>query len=289
MVLNVGTAHLGEFGSVDAIASSKAEMVQALGPDGWAVLNDDDPRVSAMSEVTPGLIARWSTRREPADARLRVWASDLRPDELQRYSFVLHAAGFQNGSAPVTMRQLGEHHVGNALATATAALALGLDLVGVADALSRATARSPWRMELAERADGLAVLNDAYNANPDSMSAALGTLSGLRRKGGRLIAVLGDMLELGVDAPAEHRRIGGFAEECGVDLMYTTGKLGTELLAGFIAAGGSGFWFPCKEELAERLSHEVTPADIVLLKASRGLGLETVADTLLAYDEGADR
>lgn len=289
IVLNVGTAHLGEFGSVDAIAKSKAELVEALGSDGWAVLNADDPRVAAMASMTQARIARWSTRQAPGDAELCVWASDLVADELQRYSFTLHAAGVATGSARVSMRQLGEHHVANALATATAALALGLDVSGVAAALSRATARSRWRMELTERADGLAVLNDAYNANPDSMAAALGALSGMRRPGGRLVAVLGDMLELGPDAPAEHRRVGALAADAGVDLMYATGELGGEILSGFTDLGGKGSWFPSKPELAARLVGDVQPADVVVLKASRGLGFETIADTLLAHDEGADR
>ncbi len=289
IVLNVGTAHLGEFGSVDAIAQSKAELVEALDTDGWAVLNADDPRVEAMASVTPARIARWSTREDPGNAELRIWASDLTADELQRYSFTLHAAGVSEGSARVSMRQLGKHHVANALAASAAGLALGLDLTDVAEALSRATARSRWRMELTERADGLAVLNDAYNANPDSMAAALGALSGMRRPAGRLVAVLGDMLELGPDAPAEHRRVGTLAAESGVDLMYTTGELGGEILAGFTDLGGKGSWFPNKSELAARLVGDVQPADVVVLKASRGLGFETIADTLLAHDEGADR
>ena len=168
-----------------------------------------------------GLIARWSTRREPVDGLLRVWASDLRPDELQRFSFVLHSAGLREGSAPVTMRQIGEHHVGNALATATAALALGLDLVGVADALSRATARSRWRMELVERADGLAVLNDAYNANPDRCQPRWGRYPVAPTVADRRA---GDMLELG-GRPRRTRRIGG-SPGIQVDLIYATGRWG---------------------------------------------------------------
>lgn len=289
IVLNVGSAHLSEFGSVAAIAEAKGELVAALEPDGWAVLNADDPLVAAMASATPAHIARWSTRHDPGDAELRVWASDLTPYDLQRFTFVLHSAGKVNGTASVSLGLIGEHHVGNALASAAAALALGLDLAGVARALSGATSRSPWRMELTERSDGLAVLNDAYNANPDSMAAALRALAGLRRPGGRLIAILGDMLELGPDAPAQHRRVGGLARDAGVDLMLTTGELGGEILAGFVDRGGVGHHWQSKAELVEQLPLLIHREDVVLLKASRGLGFETIAEALLAQDEGADR
>ena len=129
-------------------------------------------------------------------------------------------------------------------------------------------------------------LNDAYNANPIPV-AFWRTVR--MKPGGRLVAVLGDMLELGPDAPAEHRRVGALAADAGVDLMYATGELGGEILSGFTDLGGKGSWFPSKPELAARLVGDVQPADVVVLKASRGLGFETIADTLLAHDEGADR
>lgn len=285
-VLNVGHAHVGEFGSVEVIARAKGELVEALDADGWAVLNADDPRVAAMASRTAARIALFSAAGDPGRGDLRVWASGTSADDLQRHSFTLHAAGAVAGEAPVTLGVLGEHQVSNALAAAAVALAAGLGLAAVADALSAATPRSRWRMELAERADGLAVLNDAYNANPDSMAAALRSLAGMRRPGGRLLAVIGDMLELGEEAAAAHRRVGRLAAEVGVDEVLAIGEFGPEVAAGFAHSGRPAQTFAHRDDVAAHLRGVVQPRDVVLVKASRGLALETVAEAVLA-DEGA--
>lgn len=290
-VLNVGHAHVGEFGSIEVIARAKGELVEALDADGWAVLNADDERVAAMASRTPARLALFSVEGDPVEGRertpaLRVWASEVVPDELQRYAFVLHAAGAVEGVAPVALRVLGRHQVANALAAAAVALAAGLGVDAVAAALSAATARSRWRMELAERADGLVVLNDAYNANPDSMGAALHALAGLRRPGGRLVAVLGDMLELGDDAADAHAAVGRLAAEVGVDELAVIGEFGAEVANGFAVSGRPAHTFGHRDDIAAHLRAAVGPRDVVLVKASRGLGLEVVAETLLA-DEGA--
>jgi UDP-N-acetylmuramoyl-tripeptide--D-alanyl-D-alanine ligase len=218
----------------------------------------------------------------PAD--LRVWASEIAPDALQRYSFVLHADGAQ---APVSLRVLGRHGVSNALAAAAVGLCAGLELDAVAAALSAATNRSKWRMQLDQRADGLAVLNDAYNANPDSMAAALASVVQLRRPGGRVIAVLGAMLELGAGAAQAHRDVGALAAEAGVDELLAVGEHGPELVAGFAPCGRPARYWAGKSEAAAALAGHVGSDDVVLVKASRGIGLETIADDLLT--EGADR
>lgn len=285
-VLNVGHAHLGEFGSVAGIAAAKGELVASLDADGWAVLNADDPLVTAMASRTRARIAAFSARGEPADAALRVWATDVAPDALQRYSFTLNAAGAAGGSAPVTLRGLGEHQVANALAAAAVGLAAGLGVADVAAALASAGTRSPWRMELAERADGLAVLNDAYNANPDSMRAALGALAGLRRRGGRLVAALGDMLELGEASASEHHALGAHAATLGVDEVVAVGRFGADVVAGFASGGGAGRYFGTKDELASYLRATTGGDDVILVKASRGLALEAVAAAVAADDEG---
>ena len=285
-VLNVGLAHVGEFGSVDAIAAAKGELVEAVQPGGWAVLNADDPRVAAMASRTPGRLAFFSAVGDPGRGELRVWASDVVADELERYAFTLHAAGAVAGTASVTLRVLGEHQVSNALAAAAVALAAGLAPDAVAAALSSATARSRWRMELHERADGLAVLNDAYNANPDSMGAALRSLAGMRRPGGRLGAVRGAMLELGEGSAAEHRLVGRLAADLGVDELLAVGDLADEVAAGFGESGRPTRTFAHSDDAARHLRAVVRPRDVVLVKASRGLALESVADALLA-DEGA--
>ena len=285
-VLNVGHAHLGEFGSVDAIAQAKGELVEALPAEGWAVLNADDARVAAMASRTPARLAFFSAVGDPGRGDLRVWASAVTPDALQRHSLTLHAAGAVAGSAPVVLRVLGAHQVSNALATAAVALAAGLEVSTVATALSGATARSRWRMELVQRGDGLAVLNDAYNANPDSMAAALHAFAGLRRPEGRLVAVLGDMLELGPDAAADHLAVGRLAAELGVDELLAVGGFADEVAAGFARSGRRARTFAHTDDVAAHLRTVVAPQDVVLVKASRGLALETVADALLA-DEGA--
>lgn len=283
VVVNVGHAHLGEFGSVEAIAQAKGELVEALPEGGWAVLNADDPLVSAMASRTSARLATFSTAGDPGWGALRVWASDVTADGLQRPSFTLHAG---ETSAPVQLRVSGMHQVSNALAAAAVALGQGLSTADVARALSAAEARSHWRMELLERPDGVLVVNDAYNANPDSMAAALRTLASLRRPDGRLLAVLGDMLELGPDAPAQHQAVGALAAELGVDALVAIGGYAADLAAGY---GPSTMLAPDRGIATDAAAAWLRPSDVVLVKASRGLGLETVAEQLSASPEGGPR
>ena len=287
-VLNVGHAHVGEFGSVEAIAEAKGELVEALPPQGWAVLNADDPLVSAMASRTTARRAVFSAEEDPgAEAgALRVWAQEVRPDALQRHRFELNAAGLVVGRAEVQLRVLGRHQVSNALAAAAIALAAGVGLGEIAASLSAATAASRWRMELITRPDGVRILNDAYNANPDSMRAALHTLAGMRDGSGRLIAALGDMLELGSSADAEHRALGALAAELGIHVL-AVGDEGPLIAAGATDAGGTGEYLADVNALTNRLRALVRPGDIVVVKASRGLALERVAEALAAAtDEG---
>ena len=162
-VLNIGAAHLGEFGSREGTAEAKGELVEALPPEGTAVLNADDPLVRTMAARTRARVV-WFGESEQADVR----AEDVRLDRAGRPAFTLVARG---GSAPVALRLYGEHQVSNALAAAAVALECGLDVAAAADALSGARSLSRWRMELTDRPDGVTVINDAYNANPDSMRA----------------------------------------------------------------------------------------------------------------------
>lgn len=284
--LNVGHAHVGEFGSQAAIAQAKSELVAALPADGTAVLNAADPYVWGMRAVTAAQIIAFSALGRP-DHPDAVWASAVELDELGRARFSLHSSrgGRVGAGVGVRLRLVGRHHVVNAVAAAGAAHALGLPLAQVADALSAAGVRSRWRMELTERFDGLAVLNDSYNANPESMAAALDALAELgRRREGTTWALLGDMLELGEEADREHATLGRLVVEAGIDRLVVVGTFADVVLAGARAAGlatGRGTALLDKRAMTAEVLAGAGPGDVVLVKASRGLALDTVAADLL--------
>src|SRR5215212_2820949 len=283
VVLNVGQAHVGEFGGQAAIARAKGELVESLPVDGWAVLNIDDPLVWAMGRRTQAQVMPWSTLQSLDNG---VWASELVGNAYGRYSFTLHERldGGLEHRAPVELQLTGRHQVANAVAAAAAALALGLEIDQVAAALGEAEPRSPWRMELHDRSDGVTVINDSYNANPDSMRAALTTLAELGRAGRNTWAVLGDMLELGDLAPDEHAGIGKSAAELGLDHLIAVGEHGPQMVSAAVAAG-----FPSERAIAVADKTDAVAlvmaglraGDVVLVKASRGLALDTVADDIL--------
>jgi UDP-N-acetylmuramoyl-tripeptide--D-alanyl-D-alanine ligase len=279
-VLNVGTAHLSEFGSREQIAAAKGEIVAALPDDGVAVLNADDDLVAAMARRTP---ARTLTFGAAGDVSWR----DVRFDDLGRPAFEL---GYDGGWYPVRLTASGGHQVANAAAAATLALAAGLDPALVAERLSAARPASPWRMELHERADGLVVINDAYNANPASMAAALDALAQIAsRRPGRAVAVLGEMLELGDDTRAGHLEVGRYAAGSGVDLLVTVGETAAQIGEGAReATGWSGEVLTAagRDQALELVRENVAAADVVLVKASRGAALEHVADGLVTEGEG---
>jgi UDP-N-acetylmuramoyl-tripeptide--D-alanyl-D-alanine ligase len=281
VVLNVGSAHLGEFGSPEGIARAKGELVEALADDGTAVLNADDPRVLGMAPRTRARVLTTGTA-PTADVR----AVDVSLDEAARPRFTLVAAGEEH---PVSLQVVGAHQVANALSAAGAALAAGMPPGDVAAALSAAGARSRWRMEVVRRDDGVTVVNDAYNANPESMRAALAALAGLA--GERRIAVLGAMAELGPGATAEHERLGRDAAAAGVDLIVAVGPDAVGIADGAAAAGRPGgeesVHVPDRAAARELLSEVLRPGDVVLVKASRSYGLELLAADLLTTGAGA--
>ncbi|MCK9825575.1 UDP-N-acetylmuramoyl-tripeptide--D-alanyl-D-alanine ligase [Nocardioides cavernae] len=280
-VLNVGTAHIGEFGSREAIARAKGEIVEALGADGTAVLNADDDLVVPMASRTDAQVMTFG------GAGADVAVGEVTSDELGRLSFELRHRG---SGATVHLAQVGTYQWRNAAAAAAMALAAGLDLDTVADALCDAMPTSRWRMELRERPDGLVVVNDAYNANPESMKAALDTLADVgARSGRRTVAVLGEMLELGPGSADAHTGVGAYAAQAGVDVLVAVGSAAAAIAAGFEAAGPSGVAIPTagRDAASDWLRHNVSAADVVLVKASRGAALEVIADELLAQeDEG---
>ena len=279
-VLNVGTAHIGEFGSREAIAVAKGEIVEALPADGTAVLNADDDLVAAMAERTSASVTTFGA------GVAGVAVGEITFDELGRQSFELVHRG---SGATVHLAQIGAYQWRNAAAAAAMALAAGLDLDAVADSLGDAASASRWRMEVTERPDGLVVLNDAYNANPESMKAALETLAGIgARSGRRTVAVLGEMLELGAGAVDAHIGVGAYAAEAGVDLLVSVGPAADAVARGYEASGSEGAVRTAgRDEAAEWLRHNVSAADVVLVKASRGAALELIADDLL-YGSGKE-
>ncbi len=281
IVLNVGLAHVGEFGSQAEIAVAKGELVEALPADGLAVLNHDDPLVQAMAGRTAASV-RWFGRSAEAGIRL----GDVALDDAGHPRFTL-ADGSQ--TIDVVLPLIGAHHAVNAAAAAAAATGLGMSLDDVAEVLASAVARSRWRMEVSTSA-GVTVVNDAYNANPDSMRAALQTLVelGRRRPGARTIAVLGEMLELGARSEEQHRAVGRLVSELGIQQLVTVGAQARQIAVGADAAGRT----VCMDDRTAAIEHlrqVLRPDDIVLVKASRGAGLETVALALLEIDGSTAR
>jgi UDP-N-acetylmuramoyl-tripeptide--D-alanyl-D-alanine ligase len=271
VVLCVGHAHAGEFGSIDEVARAKAELPAALPPDGVAVLNGDDPRVRAMAERTAARVVTFGRSRD-ADVR----AAGVTLDELGRPRFTLVT---RDGSAPVALRLHGEHHVTNALAAAALAVELGMTAGPIAAGLSAAAARSRWRMEVTERSDGVTVINDAYNASPESVRAALRALTVMAR-GRRGFAVLGPMAELGAAAERFHREAGAQAAQSGLAGLVVVGADAAPMVAGAAAVPG---WRGELLQVADgegalaALRNRLRAGDVVLVKASHAVGLETVA------------
>ena len=279
-VINVGTAHIGEFGSSEAIAAAKGEIIEALPADGVAVLNADDHRTAAMAVRTT---ARSLTFGEQGDLAWR----GVELDDLGRPSFEL---GYADGWLPVALTQTGRHQVANAAAAAAMAVAAGVPFADVVASLGTAMSASRWRMELQERADGLLVINDAYNANPASMVAALDALAGIgASRGRRTVAVLGEMKELGEDADDSHREVGREAAGLGIDVVLVVGDEARGIAEGLddgnwegTVVGPAG-----RDQAVDWLRKNVSAEDVVLVKASRGVALEVVADDLLEGGTGA--
>jgi UDP-N-acetylmuramoyl-tripeptide--D-alanyl-D-alanine ligase len=304
-VINVGTAHLGEFGSREAIAQAKGEILDGLGKGGTAVICMDDDFNQQMIERINGRVpvAEWGALHD-LDGRgsgdptgFMVGYGHIELDELGRPSFELVIPlGWDRADeiarARIQLLEIGAHQVLNATAAAAMALSAGVRPATVVAALATARSLSRWRMEVHDRSDGVTVLNDAYNANPDSMHAALDALAGIGAKSGRrTIAVLGEMRELGPDAPAAHAGVGEYAATVGVDVLLVIGEAAAPMLEG---AANVTSWSGTAVSAADRAAalawlrencRNDAVADrgdaVVLIKASRGAALELVAEGLL--------
>jgi UDP-N-acetylmuramoyl-tripeptide--D-alanyl-D-alanine ligase len=277
LVLNVGTSHIGEFGSQDNIAIAKGELIEAVRPGGTAVLNADDHRVAAMRSRTQEKVLTFGEAPE-ADVR----ATDVKLDGEGRPAFTLHIKDF---SGNVQLQLIGEHHVSNALAAAAVALAVGLTPEQIADGLNAAQRVSAARMELTERADGVTIINDAFNANPDSTRAALKSLVAIgRSRGARTWAVLGEMLELGDTSTDEHDAIGRLAVRLDVNRLVVVGEGAKPIHLGASLEGSWGnesVFVATIPEALELLRAELRAGDVVLVKSSKAAKLRSLADALL--------
>ncbi|WP_029288751.1 UDP-N-acetylmuramoyl-tripeptide--D-alanyl-D-alanine ligase [Cellulomonas sp. HZM] len=277
VVLVVGQAHLGGFGGgIDGVARAKSELVQGIAPGGVAVLNADDQRVAAMAALAPGDVVTFGNAPD-ADVRAR----GVSLDRAGRARFTLVT---DQGERPVELRLVGEHHVHNALAAATAGLAVGLTLDDVASGLSAADALSPHRMHVVDRPDGITVVDDSYNANPDSMRAALKALAVLAGRDRRSVAVLGEMLELGDGWREAHDAIGRLVVRLNIGLTVVVGEGARAIRDGANHEGSWGDEVVLADDLeaaAAFLDDELRPGDVVLVKSSYGAGLWQLGDRLV--------
>lgn len=280
LVLNVGVAHLGEFGSRAGIAAAKGELVESLPPDGLAVLNADNADVAAMRDRTSARVVTFGT-----STRADVHFNKVTLDDVGRVGFELRVGDVRSR---VQLGLVGEHHAGNAAAVVAVATGLGLPLRGVVAALDGAKPRSRWRMEVVESDRGVTVINDAYNANPDSMRAAIETLAAIGRKRedrARTFAVLGEMLELGSGSDDAHAAVGRLALQLGISQLVLVGDGARAMLVDAETTHPDGrvpVLVADAEEAVAFVQGAVRAGDVVLVKASRAVGLEKVALALLA-------
>jgi len=276
VVLMVGLAHAGGFGGVEATLKAKTELVEAIRPGGVAVLNADDPRVVTMAAVAErrGVAVRWFGRGATAQVR----AEDVDVSAAGTTCTVV-AGQFR---MPMRLRVLGEHHVMNALAALTAAEAVGVAIPAAIERLETVEIAERWRMQPLG-SDRVRIINDAYNASPDSMAAALRTLAQITGPGQRKVAVLGAMSELGEYAGEEHDRVGLLAVRLRIERIVVIGRAARRL---FLAAVGEGSWdgeavyFEDADAAFDYLRAELRDGDRVLVKSSNSAGLRHLGDRL---------
>jgi UDP-N-acetylmuramoyl-tripeptide--D-alanyl-D-alanine ligase len=275
IVLKVGLAHAGEFGGIEQTVRAKSEMVVDLLDTDAAVLNADDPRVVPMADLTAARIV-WFGLGAGADVRAVDVTAHARGTD-----FTVQLAGGE--SSRVRFGVLGEHHVTNALAAIAASVELGVPLPAIVQALESVTLAERWRMQVMGGRDGITVINDAYNASPDSMAAALKTLAQVQAPGTRTIAVLGEMSELGEFSGEEHDLIGLLAVRLGISQLVVVGQGARRLHITAINEGswdGESAYVETADEAYDLVVSMARPGDTVLVKSSNSAGLRHLGDRL---------
>ncbi|SFS03079.1 UDP-N-acetylmuramoyl-tripeptide--D-alanyl-D-alanine ligase [Microbacterium sp. cf046] len=281
VVLMVGMAHAGGFGGIDATFQAKSELVRAVRPGGLTVLNLDDPRVAAMAPIAAerGVSVRWFGRGAGADVR----ADEVEVTADGTRCVVTVAEGSGDAvSAALHLRVLGEHHVMNALAAIATATALGVSLQDCVARLETVELAERWRMQPLG-SERVRIINDAYNASPDSMAAALRTLAQITGPGERTVAVLGAMSELGEYADEEHDRVGLLAVRLGIQRIVIVGPAARRMYLEAVAQGSwdaEAIFFATADEAYEYLLGELRDGDRVLVKSSNSAGLRFLGDRL---------
>jgi UDP-N-acetylmuramoyl-tripeptide--D-alanyl-D-alanine ligase len=276
VVLMVGMAHAGGFGGIEATFAAKSELVRATRTGGTSVLNADDPRVAAMAPIAAerGVAVRWFGRGATAD---------VRADDVEVRSDGTRCIVTADGvSAPLHLRVLGEHHVMNALAAIAAATALGVPLEACVARLETVELAERWRMQ-PMGSERVRIINDAYNASPDSMSAALRTLAQITGPGERTVAVLGAMSELGEYSDEEHDRVGLLAVRLGIQRIVVVGPEARRMYLEAVAQGSwdaEAVFFATADEAYDYLMGELRDGDRVLVKSSNAAGLRFLGDRL---------
>lgn len=276
VILKVGLAHVGEFGGIEVTARIKAELAQALGSNDTLIYNADDGYVRDMSELSLASKISFGTA---GDAQYR--ATDLSLD-IEGTSFQMHWPDSEVSN--VKLQILGEHHVMNALAAATVADILGIGRPAILEALQNMPLAERWRMQVTHRADGVTIINDAYNASPDSMKAALQTLAQLGKSGRRTIAILGEMAELGSQSREQHDALGRIVVRLNIDHLVVVGDPAKLIHMGAMFEGswdGESEFFAAIEPAFEAVHGMLEPGDIVLIKSSKSANLRHLGDKLL--------
>ncbi|RII28964.1 MAG: UDP-N-acetylmuramoyl-tripeptide--D-alanyl-D-alanine ligase [Geobacter sp.] len=270
VITNAFPAHLESMGNIDAVAHAKGELFMGLAPGSVAVYNADDTRIAALP--VPDGVKRLSFGLHGAD----VTAGQIEGRGRRGQQFVLR---LPDTSLTVTLQAYGRHNIYNALAAAAAAVALGVPPETVREGLEAFT---PYDKRFkVEEVDGVVLIDDSYNANPASMAAALVTLGELKEEG-RAVAVLGDMLELGTDTGQSHQDVGRLAAGC-VDKLYLVGGMSEVVASGAVAAGLAEDRIviaPNHDRLVAELARGTRPGDVILVKGSRGMRMERVADAI---------